>query len=808
MNAHSLQVLGFHELLTLIAGYAQSSLGAGIVCNLRPSSDLTDIRKNRGLYEDMLSLAESSSMLPPLHIPEMTELLARVLPTDSVLAGEELLVIRAALEIVKEIMVFFREADNQRFENLRELAAGLEECREIRDSLWRSLDADGTVLDSASPELREVRRDIASVERRLQKMLDDMARNSDLRDALQDQFVTQRNGRYVLPVKRDARGALPGLVHDMSGSGQTLFVEPAAAVPMGNEMAQLKARERDEVRRILRTLSALVRAKADNLLEDQHIIAQMDAAAAVARWAVDYQCMLPAFGGMLVIKDARHPLLVSHFRKEGRGRDVVPLNLELPRGSHTLAITGSNTGGKTVALKTVGLLVLCAQSGLPVSAGADSLFPVFDHLMADIGDEQSMEANLSTFSAHVSAIAAILKQAAKGRSLVLLDELGSGTDPVEGGALACGILDALSKMDTLVIATTHLGLVKNYVHSRKDMTNAAVRFNVETLQPEYVLDIGRPGASHAMLIAKKIGMPESVMRTAEGMMSGTQLKLEDMLAKLEGEQRRIAAMRREVETLKGELEKKNEQLARQNDELRRERRTLMNEAYQRAEGIVENTRRDMENMVRRIRENAKTQSQETPDGLNGAVAEAREQLKDRERRIETGKAQTAAKLPPPIPEAQLVPGKKIWVEKLNAHGRIASVAQNGKTAVVEVNGISFTMKTKELSKATEPDVPVVRKRGEGGGVAMPRVQGNTSHEINCIGLTVEEAIDRLQPFLSNCVLAGLDEVRIVHGFGTGRLKQGIHTWLRTQKYVKSFLQGKDFEDAGGGGVTIVRLNLG
>ncbi|HOG49753.1 MAG TPA: endonuclease MutS2, partial [Lentisphaeria bacterium] len=453
MNDHTLTVLEFDRLLELICQQAQSEPGMAIVRSLRPRRELTEIQTRRGLYDDMLAVRACPVEQPGLRIEDLSGILREVAPEGAVLAGQDLLVIRGFLETVALAAAFVQHHECENFTHLRRLAAPLEVCADLRSALQRSLDVDGAVLDSASERLRDLRRQTAQMEQRIQRRLDQIIRSSDNDSALQEKFVTIRNGRYVVPVRRDARNALPGLVHDLSNSGQTLFVEPTETLAWGNDLARLRLEERDEVRRILTALSAQVRRHLEALRINQRIIAEMDAAAAVARWAILNNCVLPGFGGELSLKQARHPLLQAQFRQDGEGRTVVPLDLELPPRTRTLVITGSNTGGKTVALKTIGLLCLAAQSGLPVPVAAESLFPVYDAILADIGDEQSIQANLSTFSAHIKNISAILHASNKGRALVLLDELGSGTDPLEGGALACGILTELHRRKATVVAT-------------------------------------------------------------------------------------------------------------------------------------------------------------------------------------------------------------------------------------------------------------------------------------------------------------------------------------------------------------------
>ncbi len=797
LTEHTMRQLGYLQLLERIAGYVQSAPGRRLVLSLRPQRELGAIRARRGLYEDLLKLSETAQALPGLQVDDLGEVLRRVQPASAALDGPELRQCAMQLETAAAVRAFLASAEAQALPHLTRLAEGLDGCDELRFRLLRSIDTDGSVLDGASERLRELRRSHAETERHLQRTLDAMLRDGAYVGALQEKFVTQRNGRYVLPVKREAQRSLPGLVHDASSTGQTLFVEPAETLPLGNALQTLAGEERAEVRRILAELSAGVRACLESFRANGRILAELDAGAAVARWAGDYQCVLPSFGGFLKLQNARHPLLLAQFREEGAGRKVVPLDLELPPRTRTLAITGSNAGGKTVALKTVGLLALAAQSGLPVPAGPESLFEVYDLILADIGDAQSLADNLSTFSGHVANLAAILKETASAtcnRALVLLDELGSGTEPVEGGAIACGVLDALARRPVLALATTHLGVVKNFVHATAGMENAAVSFNAETLEPEFRLELGRPGASHAMMIAKRMGMPDGVLRKAESFLSGEQLRLEEVLVRMDREQRQLARRNEEAEAARKEAVAERDGLRQEREELRRTRKQMLHDAYEQANTLVDNARRELEHLV-----------QQAGRGGNApGMAAARQELEARRRRVEEGLKATAARPSRPALKAkELAVGRKIWVEKLSAHGRIARIDGNGKGVAVEVGGILFNLKASELFPAqpgaeTEEPAPAVTVRA-------PRFEGQTSHEVMLVGMRVEDALDRLAAYLNDCVLAHLDEVRVVHGFGTGRLREGVQQWLRKQPFVASYRTGVDQQDAGGGGVTIVRL---
>ena len=804
MNEHSFKVLEYHELLALIAGYTQSQLGADIVQNIRPHTQLNAIQSRRNLYGDLLGMAETSLSLPPLRIDDISQILREVAPDGAVVAGVDLNAVRGVLDVCYDLQAFLTKPECLQFSYLQKLAAPLNPCDQLRFDIARSIDSDGAVLDSASPKLRELRRACITTEAKIQRYLDTLVKSNEIGDNAQERFVTMRNGRFVIPIRKDARTSLTGIVHDMSNSGQTMFVEPNETLGWGNDLARLRIEERDEVRRILAVLSGQVRLAADSIRVNQRIIAELDAAAAVARWAVAYGCHFPNFGGYLSLHQARHPLLMAQFRKMGGGRDVVPLDLELPKHSKILAITGSNTGGKTIALKTTGLLALAAQSGLPIPASQDSQFAIYDHILADIGDEQSIEANLSTYSGHISNIASILEETWDGSSLVLLDELGSGTDPLEGGAIACAILAAFLKRKAVTITTTHLGMVKNYVQQHPQMTNAAVRFDVNSLKPLFILDIGRPGASYALLTAKRIGLPADILADAEKHLSGEHLRMEEMLAKMEADQKTLAEQARQIEETNRELIQKRDQLRSELDSLRNDRKKLTNEAYQKAQAIVDNTRRDMENHISEIREKAKRKSNDDSDVQTDDIAKMRDKLADRERRIQQGLRTSSNRPAAPVTADELQVGKKVWIERLNAHGKIVSVSENKKTIIVSVDGVNFTMKAADLQKPTEKDEPpkptVVK-------IVAPIVKGDTSHEINLIGLRVEDALEQLEPFINRSIMARIDEIRVVHGFGTGRLRAGIHEWLCRQPSVRSFRLGREPHDIGGAGCTIVKLRL-
>lgn len=796
MDSHALTVLEFPAFLAELSSQAQTALGVACIQRFHPATGIEEIVARRKPYLDTMRLFAGGAHPPGLWCEDIDDVLRRLAPAGSAVDGDELVRCRALLDACADAKNFLLSETCRDLPTLIGWGELLQDAPELRQALHRALDHDGTILDSASPQLAELRRRSRSLERRLQETLDEMTRQTEYESVIRDRFVTVRNGRFVIPIRREQRAALPGVVHDHSNSGQTVFVEPTATLPMGNELAEARLQERDEILRILHELSGRVRAMIPGLRTNLEVLTELDVAFAVGRWSVRDGCRMPLFGKRLKLRSGRHPLLEKQLRSEGRGAQLVPLSLELEKGTRVLVITGSNTGGKTVVLKTLGLLTLIAQCGLPVPVGEGTELELFDQVLADIGDEQSLAASLSTFSGHLNQIGRILAAVGQGRSLVLLDELGSGTDPLEGGALACAVLNALSNRSALTLATTHLGVVKTYAHEQPHMLNAAVAFNVETLQPEYVLEVGRPGASHALQIARRLGLPKQVVNQAEQFLSSDHLRLESMLAKIEEDQRRIATQEKEVAEAHQRMVRDRDDLKTELDGLRNERRRMLHDAYQQAAGIVENTRRQMDEQLREFRGQLTDQKQS-----ERAATAAREKLRTRSEKLASGANETAEKPGRPVRADRLKVGDRVHVPRLRGKGKVVDILDGGKKVTVEVEGLRFTLATAELEAGSgQPEAEETQVM-----VSRPRVTGRTPTEIVLVGSRVDEALDKLDLFLNQAMLANMEEVRVVHGFGTGQLRRGIHEWLRTQRSVARFRLGKHEEDPGGAGVTIVTL---
>jgi DNA mismatch repair protein MutS2 len=801
MERHAQQAVGFPALLDIIAGSTASELGRQAVLGLVPGHGPHQaIISTRALYADLMDLLSRGTAVPSLRFDPVTDILKRARPQESVLDGLALVEIARFIGVCEEILRFLGRDDTADLAALQQFSSRCPDCGGLRRRLQCALEPDGTIRDEASPELKRLRQRMRGIERELHARLDKILHAEDCADLLQERFVTVRNGRCVLPVRREAKSLFPGVVHDHSDSGRTLFMEPSALLPLGNELADARLDEQDECRRILLALTNNVRAEAVSLEAAEQALGELDAAVAVARWAVEYRCAFPGRGRQLRLINARHPLLESQFRQEQHPEKLVPLDLQLPEGCSALVITGSNSGGKTVAMKTVGLLVMAAQAGLPIPADPGSELPAFDQVYADIGDEQSLVRNLSTFTGHLQRVAGILRQVAvspQGAVLVLLDELGTGTDPVEGGALACAILDELSRANVLTLATTHLSTIKSYVHERSDMLNANVRFNPQTLTPEYRLEVGHPGASHALQIASRIGMPPAVLEAARAFLDTDQLQLESLLERLEEQRRALEEHTASSRQARDSATHDRQQLATELETFRKERKRLLHEAYLQAADIVETTRKRMEQLVAELQHSETTAAAEKE-----RRRQLRADLQRHDRRLTTALAETAPRPRRPLPRGRLRKGASVWVEKLQANARLESISEDGKRVKVRLRGLVFDVSAKQLEEphpdAGGSDAPALREK-------RPRPGSDAVSELNLIGKRVAAALPLLDVFLDAAVLAGLDEVRIIHGFGSGRLQEAVQQHLSSHPAVTGVRTGIEGKDAGGPGVTVVSL---
>ena len=789
MNDHTYRVLEYLDFLELLAEYACSAGGKDAIRALRPAGDRAAVGKYEPLIAGFLKLRRSDVDMPRAYFDLPDDLVRRARPIDSVLSPDDFMLLRKFLVVAAEIHAFLVNPDRETDDAVRKLGTRVHACPDLRDCIDGVFDRNGEIRDNASTGLLQIRRNIRTLEARLRKQLEALLSNPSYDNVLQEKFIAMRNDRFVIPVRRELRSRLPGVVHDQSNSGRTLFVEPQITLEAGNELGALRLQERDEIRRILAELSTHVRENCGDMLDTAKALCRYDLVFAASHWARDFDCEYPGRAKRLRLINARHPLLHRQFRRESREDELVALDLTMPRDKRVMAITGSNTGGKTVALKTLGLLALIYQTGLPVTADPDSQFSVFSQIVADIGDEQSLEQNLSTFSAHVIQIRNLLESARTERTLALIDELGSGTDPVEGGALGCAVLAALCETDGLTFVTTHLGVIKHYVHQHDAMINANVRFNLDSLKPEYVVQVGRPGASYALVIAERYDMPADVLDAARDLIGTEAVEIEGILAELDGEQRRLTSAADEVgETLDSVLQER-EELRDELTTLRKERKKLLRQAQKEAAAMLENTRRKMDRML------AQAKQAESRD----SIKEIRDELEVKEKRAEKSLEETQPRPDDPLHASELKVGMHVSVEALDDSGKIIKLRDNNQRATIEIEGKPFDVRSSQLGRCEQPAA------AECAFNVRPPPPRIVSRELNLIGTTVDDGVYRLEQFLSDALVAGLEEVRVVHGFGTGRLREGVHNYLRSNSVVKRFRLGRMGEDAGGGGATLVYL---
>jgi DNA mismatch repair protein MutS2 len=798
MNDHALRVLEFDRFLEQLSRHACSEPGRIRLLGLRPRARIEEVAEDRALNGDWLRVRREGAKPPPVAFESPEAALVRAAPEHAVLDPEGFMVVRQLLEAVATARRFGDSAACAEAGSLRALTGAMHPCADLMDAIARTFDDEaGHVSSRASPKLSEVRTQITRREKAIAARLERMLLDTSLAEVFQDNFVTVRHGRFVLPVRRELRSRLDGIVLDQSGSGGTLFMEPREVVESGNELECLRLDEEREVRRILQALTDGVRANLEALRANSEALCAYDAGYAVSAWALAYDCLMPEVGERPRWIGARHPLLQHRLAEVGRLSELVPLDLDPPPGKNVVAITGSNTGGKTVALKTIGLLTLLAQAGLPIPADAGTRVRFFGEVVADIGDEQSIEQSLSTFSAHLEHVVETLAAARGSEALVLLDELGAGTDPVEGGALGCAILDALSRTNGLTVATTHLGVVKRFVHAHPGMENAAMLFNVETLRPEYRLFMGRAGASYAMTIAERCGLPADVLTTARALLSEGEARLERMLSDLDRkhmalDREREAAAREKAaaEEAKGRADVERQRVVTERKELRGARKRALHEAQGEALSLVANARRDVEQALTQAR---------TADRRRGG--ELRRELERKQESLARGLEETRPRASAPLRAEEYAVGRRVWVTPVRDHGIVAAVEGGGERVTVVVGGLRFGVRRLDLERARSdapaPSRPAVE-------VHAPGTARTAAKELNLVGLRVEEALPPLQRFLDAAILAGLSEVRVAHGYGSGALRKAVHAHLDSVGLTRYRL-GKDGDEPGGSGVTVVSV---
>ncbi len=783
---NTIDVLDFPKVLALIAGYAHSEPTVAGVHALRPFESREDAERRLRLIADIRKLAHEGAPLRFMRFGDISPHLANIRPEGSVLDAKELADFVPFLQIASSI----KEAVHGRTDvpHLREFVGSLTGFPHILGRLETSIDADGNILDSASFLLADLRSQIRKLEGKIKKRLDEIARDERIAPFLQDDFVTTRSGRWVIPVRMDSKGMVPGVVHDVSKSGETAFIEPLSIIHLSNELENLIADQKAEELRILRELCATIRNVIDDISREFGIVVSLDVMWSVAQFADSLGMENPALTetGRLFLSGARHPLLEISLAKTTPRRHVVPLDVALGGEDTVMVITGANAGGKTIALKTIGLVIVMALSGLPVPAHSSSSIPFTTHLLVDIGDEQSIENNLSTFSAHVENVAAILKQREFG-TIVLIDELGTGTDPDEGAALACAILKELRKSGALVFATTHLSEIKGFVHTSEGMVNASMEFDRQTFTPLYRLKIGEPGQSHALDIALRYGIPEAIIEDARKMLGSTKVDLDRMIADLHRAKEEHERARRDLETSLSAAAEQRRALDRALAEAREREKKVLSDAYREASEIIANAKREM----RAILDEARLKERAERRKALKKIAEAGAIVEGKLRELEPESVHN-------LSLEEIRKGDVLYVRSLGVQARVSEVDARNARVRVTAGNVEAEVPLADIAFATKPESGDARQNGYSVGNEAPVLM-----KLHLVGQRVDEALSRLERFLNDASLSDLPEVLIVHGVGKGILSKAVHEHLSAHPLVKGYRRGT--REEGGAGVTVVTM---
>ena len=786
MNRHGLNVLQFPEALSVVARHASGSLGAEAVRALQPSDSAAFVRDELQRVDQMgafLLRAQDWSM-PPL--PDARLALKRLAIAGSVLDAPEL----RDLAIVIKSSALTRRAVLQHERDYPLLAAVAERLSKLEEEERRiraAVDDAGAVRDNASHELARLRREMRGARSRIVERLEQYVASLPARFQVQDASVTLRDGRYVIPIRREARGEVGGLVHDESATGATLFVEPPIAIDLMNRVRELEIAEAREVLRILRELTETVRGVRPQLSDAFDALVEIDSLFARARYALHVAGHRPetlAENDIYVVVHGRHPILLDS------SAHVVPFDLTLDPGERTLLVSGPNTGGKTVLLKAMGLVSAMAQSGIIPPVGRGTKLPLFRDIFADIGDEQSIEASLSTFSAHLKNLGEIV-ESADARSLALIDEMGSGTDPAEGGALAESILRALTRRGTLTIATTHLGQLKQLAADEPGVVNASLQFDAVELRPTYRLLKGVPGRSYGLAIARRLGFPSALLETAESALPESEREAGRLLRELEEKERAMSAALTDARNQRARAEALRSELEAREQSLRKREREAERRARQQARDLLLNARDEVEAAIREVREAGAENAAERDEAARAARRRIEESAK---REIERA---------PQEPEAVAAPdalqvGAAVRVSATGVEGVIVELRDN--RATVEAGGLRMQVPTSGLATVRRVEEPAQRRVVRGGWTG-PDIEA--ASEVDLRGMRADEAIGVLTPALDAAIQADLPSLRIIHGKGTGALRQLVIEMLQADRRVRSFRAGGVGE--GGTGVTVVEL---
>lgn len=793
MDQQTLKTLEYDKIVGMLQDHASSSLAKDIIKDLRPSSNIKKIQEDLDKTSEAMKLLSLGSNPPLAGISSTKDQLKRLEIGGSLSAGSILQigqVLRCA-RLLKDYLEKIKkeEAQDEDFTYLDEIISSLFTYKGGEDKIFRAIISEEEISDDASARLKSIRRKIADKNSSIRDRLNSIIRSQKNEKYLQDQIYSLRDGRFVIPVKVGSQSQIPGIVHDTSQSGQTVFIEPMAVVNLNNEIRNLEIEEKEEIDRILLVLSDILRDKTDQIRSNEGKLVEIDFIFAKAKFARKTKSTMPILNdqGISHINKGRHPLLGDE--------EVVPVDIYIGKDFDTLVVTGPNTGGKTVSLKLLGLLNLMAQSGLFIPAGAYSQIGVFDSIYADIGDEQSIEQSLSTFSSHMVNIVDILSKI-KDNSLVLFDELGAGTDPTEGSALAISILNYLRKIDVKTVATTHYNELKLYALTEDRVENASMEFDLKTLSPTYRLLIGVPGKSNAFEISKRLGLDESIIEEARQMIGKDQLSFEDIVGQMDKDREILEEERLKAQQATSKIKRLEAQAQSHKDKTESMREKILEEARIQARDIIREAKEESKLVIDEIRQISSARK----DGTARQIYEAQDILRQSEKDLSEGIDDRILDIKTQQKSEDLKVGDTVRIPSLDQTGTVVSKEDKSGQVQVQVGILKMNLDVSSLVKDNnkEKEENVLRAK-----TFQNQRKRDISPSIDLRGVNVEDAIARLDKYLDDAFISGLKQVEIIHGKGTGALRKGLKPYFKNHRHIKNYRLG-EFEE-GGSGVTIVEL---
>ena len=731
------------------------------------------------LMKEMIDFYKYDDGLELAGLTDITKMMNSIDIIGSYLSVEDLATLKKNLTIFR---ISKSRAKNVRdkYKTIWNLFSDVEEVREIENFISEAINDEGILKDDASIGLRDVRRQKQNINANIKEKFDELISNKNTQNAIQERIVTQRNDRYVIAVKTDFKGLVKGIEHDRSATGSTVYIEPLNVVSLNNKLREYEAREREEIRKILLRITEIVKTKKEEILEIKEILERLDFIDAKTTYSVNKKCIVPKIINKEYLKlvEARHPLIDENI--------VVPINFELGNPENIMLITGPNTGGKTVTLKVAGLLTIMALSGIPIPANEKTEIGYFHNVLADIGDEQSLEQNLSSFSGHVSKIKDIIEHASS-KSLVLMDELGSGTDPMEGAAFAMAIIDYLNKKHVTSIITTHYSEVKAYAFNTTGIKSASMEFNVETLSPTYRLLEGIPGESNALIIARKYGISEEIIENAKSYISEDNQRVEEMLKSIKEKNDKLEMMHAQLEATRAELDKQKNIYEQKMVKLENEKNEIIKRAYEEADNYLKNMQAKAKNLIDKI--NSEESKKEDAKNAQRSLNMLRESfITDKKKNVKEKKIITQ--------NVDFAVGEEVLVKTMNQNGKILKIMPDNRIQV-QTGILKLVVSTDDIVKIQK------KKTNKFKNFASLKRTSQVRGEIDLRGMNADEAIAELETYMDRAMLTGYHEIYIIHGKGTMVLRKKIHEYLRTSKYVAEFKDANQNE--GGVGCTVVTL---